>query len=290
MLKRYSDKIVVNFDPDNAGGNAAERSLQMFLDEGMHVRVLELEDGLDPDEYVKRFGAETYRTKMQTAPDCFHWLADRARKKFDTRTAEGRVQGFQFLLPVIQRIPEKLERLAVANDVAAYLGVDAGAVLEHFRKAAGERKTAAPARARPLIPAVERILIRCLLFDAEAREAVLPQLSGLRGLERLATYKVFEAVLACSAQNEPAEFARVEARLDDAGKTLLHEIAFADDMDENSARVEEALACLKALENSDLDAQRSDLRARIRTAERSGNMQEALQWTKELMRLERVGV
>jgi DNA primase len=289
MLKRYSDRVVVNFDPDNAGGNAAERSLQMFLDEGIHVRVLELENGLDPDEYVKQFGAETYRSKMESAAGCFHWLADRARKKFDTRTAEGRVQGLQLLMPVIQRIPGKLERLAVANDVAAYLGVDPGAVLEHFRKAAGDRKAAPPVRARPVIPAVERILIRCLLFDMEAREAVLPQLGAIRGLERLATHKILEAVLTCSAQGEIPEFARVEARLDDAGKTLLHEIAFADDMGGDGARVEDALACLKALETSDLDAQRSELRARIRAAEREGNLQEALHWTRELTRLEKVG-
>lgn len=289
MLKRYSDRIVVNFDPDNAGGAAAERSLQMFLEEGMRVRVLELEDGLDPDEYVKQFGAETYRKRMEDAGDCFHWLADRARKKFDVRTAEGRVQGFQFLLPAIQRIPEKLERLAVANDIAAYLGVEAGAVLEHFRKAAGERKAAPPPRARPVIPAAERMLIRCLLSDPEARAAVLPQLAGLGGLARLATRSILEAVLACAAQGEEAEFARVEARLDEAGKNLLHEIAFADDMDETSGRVEEALACLKALESSDLDAQRSELRSRIRAAERAGQMQEALLLTKELMRLEKVG-
>src|SRR5271154_5666402 len=52
-IKKYSDRIVVNFDPDAAGGNAAERSIQMLLDEGMHVRVLELGGELDPDEYVK---------------------------------------------------------------------------------------------------------------------------------------------------------------------------------------------------------------------------------------------
>ena len=60
-LQRHSDKIVVNFDPDAAGANAAERSINLLLDESMHVRIVELEGGLDPDEYCKERGAEAYR-------------------------------------------------------------------------------------------------------------------------------------------------------------------------------------------------------------------------------------
>ena len=53
-MKRHSEKIVVNFDPDAAGANAAERSINMLLDESMHVRMVELDGGLDPDEYCKQ--------------------------------------------------------------------------------------------------------------------------------------------------------------------------------------------------------------------------------------------
>jgi DNA primase len=138
-IKRHSDKIVVNFDPDPAGAKGAERSINILLDEGMHVRVLELDGGLDPDEYCQQLGAEAYAAKLAKAKNYFYWLADRARGKFDMKTAEGRVAGFQFLLPAIQRLSDKLERLAVVNDVAGYLGVDAGSVLENFRKAAAAR-------------------------------------------------------------------------------------------------------------------------------------------------------
>ncbi len=67
----------------------------MLLDEGMHVRILELDGGLDPDEYCKQRGAEAYAAKLTAAKNYFYWLADRARGKFDMRTAEGRVAGFQ---------------------------------------------------------------------------------------------------------------------------------------------------------------------------------------------------
>ncbi|MGH9657354.1 MAG: DNA primase, partial [Bryobacteraceae bacterium] len=89
-LKRHSGRLVVNFDPDTAGSNATEKSIQMLLAEGMSVRVLELDGGLDPDEYVRQRGAEAYREKLDQAKGYFYWLADRARSKFDMRTAEGR--------------------------------------------------------------------------------------------------------------------------------------------------------------------------------------------------------
>jgi hypothetical protein len=118
---------------------------------------------------------------------------------------------------------------------------------------------------------------------------VLPQLAELPVVKRLSTHRLFEAIIAAAAQGESIEFSRIEARLDDASKSLLHEVAFADDIHGSGERVEEALACLRALESTDLDAQRSELRARVKAAERSGNLQEALHWNKELMKLERSG-
>ena len=143
-LKLHSESIVVNFDPDTAGADAVEKSIKLLLDENVRVRVLELGGDLDPDEYVKASGADAYRQRLEKAPAYYHWLADRARQKFDMRTVEGRMDAFKFLAPAIQRIADRLERFAVANDVADYLGVDEKLVRDHFSKGAVEH----PAEAR----------------------------------------------------------------------------------------------------------------------------------------------
>jgi DNA primase len=287
-LRRHADRVVVNFDPDGPGAAAAERSIQIFLAEGSNVRVLELGGGLDPDEYVKEHGADVYRSDVEKAANYFHWLADRALKKFGN-SAEGRMQGFKtMLLPAIQVLPDKLERLAVADEVANFLRVDRAAVLEQFRKTGGDRRPAAAA-AKSAVPQMERILLKALLADEEARDAVLPQLAELPLLKNMSTRAVFEAMLAVSSQGQKVEFSQIEGRLDDRSKALLHEVAFADDIDGSGEPVERALACLRALEQSDLEAQRTELRARVKEAERSGNLQEALEWNKELLKLERAG-
>jgi DNA primase len=287
-IKRHSERIVVNFDADEAGVKAAERSIEILIEEGMQVRVLELEGGLDPDEYVKAQGAETYRKHVEGAPGYFYWLADRARAKFDVRTSEGRVAGLKFLLPAVQRISDKLERATVANDIANYLGVEAGLVLEYFRKAAAERREKTiPTIAEPVKP-VERILLNAVLANAEVRRSILPRLKQAPQLEQFVTRRIFQALIAAEESGAPLRVPDLQARLSEADQQLFATLLFADKEEEEEEFTEErAEACMRSLEESGRDARRAALKARIKEAERAGMLEEALRFTEELGRLER---
>jgi DNA primase len=278
-LKRHSDRIVVNFDPDTAGANAAEKSIQMLLDEGMRVKVLELGGSLDPDEYVKASGADAYRQRLEKAPAYFHWLADRARQKFDMRTVEGRMDGFKFLAPRIQSISDRLERFAVANDVADYLGVDEKLVRDHFSKGPAERS--APPK-RPQMPAIERLLLLSLLASDRARAQVIPELSALGAVDRFVSRNVFQALFAIHSDGEPFRFSDLEGRLADADRDLLSSAVFADEALEEEKAAEQAMACLRSLKSQDPRSEVAALRARIKAAERQGDLQEAMRLAQEL--------
>jgi DNA primase len=286
-MKRHSEKIVVNFDPDTAGANAAERSINMLLDESMHVRMVELDGGLDPDEYCKQRGAEAYRAKLDAAKNYFYWLADRARGKFDMRTAEGRVAGFQFLLPAIQRLSDKLERLAVVNDVAGYLGVDPGPVLENFRKAAAERREKTVRHATEPVKAVERILLNLVLVNADARSHLLPRLKRMPALAQFSTRRIFEAVFALDEAGNTVMFSDLDARLEENDRTLLASAVLADETDSEVLSLEQGEACLLTLESTQRDTERAAIKAQVRAAERDGNFSEALRLSAELSRIDR---
>ena len=191
-MKKHSERITVNFDPDTAGANAAERSIHLLLEEGLRVRILDMEGGLDPDEYVKQNGAEAYRNKLTQASGYFHWLADRARRKFDMRSSDGRIAGLHFLLPSIQRISDKLERATIAEEVASYLGVERGLVLEQFRKIAVNKGNSMDRRQSPSVPATEKLLLNALLVSADARAEVLPRLIALRVLQSFTLRPIFD--------------------------------------------------------------------------------------------------
>ena len=286
-IKRFSEKIVVNFDPDAAGANAAERSIQMLLDESMRVRVLELEGGLDPDEYVKQVGADTYRARLEKAAGYFEWLSDRARKRFDMRSAEGRIAGLQFLMPAIQRVSDRLERATIAQEVAGYLGIERGLVLDQFRKAAADRREAAPQHRGTETHALEKLLLNALLVSAAARDQVLPRLLELEITAPFATRNILTALSALDPQQADVSsvFAAVEARLSESDRDLLAKVVFADELGEESRALEQALECLKTLENQNRDLHRTSLRDKIKSAERTGDIPEALRLMQQLNEL-----
>ena len=281
-LKRHSERIVVNFDPDAAGSGAAERSIRMLLDEGMHVRVLQLDGGLDPDEYVKQRGADAYREKLDKAPGYFYWLADRARARFDTRDAEGRVAAFKFLLPSIQSIADKIERAAVANDVAGYLGIDGGLVLEQFRRAAIDRRDTKLSAPVPVLRPNEKMLLHALVSSPEVRRTILPLLREMPAFARLASQRIFQVILTLSDAQGDFQYSELEARLEEPERALLASALFADEVTEESGLLDRAHACLRTLETEERTTQRSRLRARIKEAERAGDVGEVMRLAQEL--------
>ena len=287
LLRRYSERIVVNFDPDPAGVKAAEGSIQMLLAEGMKVRVLELEGGHDPDEYIKQNGAERYRARVEKVPGYFLWLADRARASYDMRTAEGRIAGLKFLLAAIERVSDKLERASIAEEIANYLQIERGLVLESFRKAAAERREKSFAAVKELPRPVERILLNALLASPEVRRVVSPRLKAMPACEQFVTRRIFQALFAIDETQAPFRFAELEARLAEPDRELLASVAFADKPDDEEYSLEQAVECLRRLEQDDREAQRAALKARIKDAERAGMLEEALRIAEELARLER---
>jgi DNA primase len=292
VIHRHSDHVVVNFDPDRAGGDASEKAIQILLDEGVHVRVLTLDGGLDPDEYVKHNGAEAYRAKLDAAGTYFHWLADRARQKFDMRSSDGRMEAFRFLLPSVQKIGDKLERAAIANDLAGYLGVDAGLVLDQFKKAATDRRGGGglPQKAAPkqevAVAAIESILLNAAIASAEVRAEILPLLTPDL-IADFAAREIFETLRLIVESGTAVTFSGLDARLSPALRTLLHRVITADDIDDEASSLALARACLRKLESGAMKRRIDELRGRIKSAEREGRMAEALELMAELGHLEK---
>jgi len=283
VIHRHSDHVVVNFDPDKAGANASEKAIQILLDEGMHVKVLGLDGGLDPDEYVKQNGADAYRAKLDAANPYFHWLADRARQKFDMRSSDGRMEAFRFLLPSVQKIGDKLERAAIASDLAGYLGVDAGLVLEQFKKAATDRRAPAKPASKEAasIPAIERILLNAVMASEEVRGEILPLLTPDL-IAGFATREIFETARQMMESGSSVTFSGLDARLSPGIQSLLHDMVAADDISDDAITLESARACLRKLESVALRRRADDLRARVKSAEREGQVEEALSFMAEL--------
>ncbi len=285
-LKGHARRIVVNFDPDAAGNRASEKSIGLLLDEGMQVRIMELDGGLDPDEYCKERGAEAYRERLDQSKGYFYWLADGARKKFDMRTSEGKISVLQYLLPAVQKISDRLERMTIANDVAGYLSVDKSIVLDTFLRSAAGRVDNLVELPKAAVRSDERGLVNVILSTAEGRDELIDALSEME-LDTLDTRRILQAAIAAHAAGGPVTFDAVSGRLEENDRRMLAEIAFAEDPASEEFGIEWGRKCLAGLQGTAGRQRASQLKARIHDAERAGNLEEAMRLMMELNRLEK---
>jgi DNA primase len=286
-MRRHTDRVVVNFDPDPAGEKAAERSIELLIHGGLRVQVLSLGDDLDPDEYVKQNGVEMYRSRLDASPRFFHWLFDRARARFGAETMDQRLEAWKYILPSIQRIPDSIERAAVAGDAADFLSIDRAMVLDQLRKAAAAPGTAQKPLAREIAaPVRERLLLKSLLASEEARAVVLPRLATPELLDGLALRPLFEAVLAASLDGG-FSYQAVEGRLPDSHRALLAGLCLADEDMGDGEALHQALECVSELEQQSAKMQRASLKNQIKDMTRRGDHAGAMKLITQLNALER---
>jgi DNA primase len=264
LLGRFSKNVVVNFDPDTAGAKATERTLSLLVEEEFQIKVLTLEQGFDPDLYIRRKGKDAYGEAMRGSQKYFDYLIDRARSSFPIRTPEGKVKAVNYLLPHIQRVPSRIVRDELGQEIAQKLGIDSAVLRQELRHVAAQRSAAvikAPAEAQATD--AERILIRALASSRQiqpgdehfsARDGADEEFDPARqaqyafrheGLHRgLATESLVEALL--NAGSEVADVMEVDCS--DAERRMLAAILLKEEDEELTAeRLEGAVRALRRI-------------------------------------------
>jgi DNA primase len=260
LLARFTHRVVVNYDPDTAGQVATERSLTLLLEKEFDVRVLALPGGADPDKFLKEQGAEAYRKLLAQAPPYLDYLIGRARQ-MDRTTAAGKVAALNFLMPYVQRLPNRLLRSEWATRIASELRVDEPVLREALKRAANERRSEVKPRAELLTPVVkpaERQLIRMLIEAGGFREKLAHELvSGAlhRGLE---SEKILELLI--SKVGEAPDPTTLGAALEEKDRRLLFEILFETS---GEATWESAESCLSVLRSRRDEAELAVLQQKI---------------------------
>jgi DNA primase len=246
LLSRFTRRVIVNYDPDTAGQAATERSLAILLEQGAEVNVLALPGGKDPDSFIRSEGAAAYTKLLKEAPPYVDYLISRARK-MDMSTGEGKLRAVNFLMPYVQRIPDRILRSEWATRIAQQLRIEEPVLRESMRKAASERRS--EVKARPELvgrvgkPA-ERRLVQMLIEAEEFRVQLAEEIRAgelHRGLE---SERILSVLIEACATGARPDAAALALSLEDRDRRLLFEIAF-----ESAAPPtwEEAQSCLAVL-------------------------------------------
>ena len=233
LLRRFTERVVLNFDQDEAGQKAARKSLDILVEEGLKAHVVELPEGHDPDTFLKAEGADAYRRALDEAPAAMEWLIRRAAAENDIRTPEGKAAYLNALLPGLRRIESAVERAAWLPTVIQRGGLDAQAAQDELRRALASRSPAVattvpaapPPRPAVLLPA-EKHLLALVLADAEGAAEALDSLQDA-DIQGLRTARVLAAARALRARGERVTAAALESGLDEEDRRMVREVAMA---------------------------------------------------------------
>jgi len=197
-LRRFASKVVLSFDADGAGQKAAVKSGDLLVAEGFQVSVALLPEGEDPDTFVRRYGGDAYREKVEQARPYLEVVLDRAAARHNVKDPMGRVAFLNEMLAVAARIPEALARDQFADRLSHRAQVSEETIRQEIRKAAVTRQETLPDTARrasmPGVSRAERELIVGVMTTP--REAMLA-MDALEDadLEQLRTGRLFRLVL-----------------------------------------------------------------------------------------------
>jgi DNA primase len=280
LLGRYTKRLFVNFDPDTAGANAAEKSIALLIEEGFEVKVVTLEGGLDPDRFIRERGIKDYVAAIKAAKRHSDYLLDRAMQLFPSRTAEGKNKALNYLLPHIRRLPNSIARDEFASDAAQKLGIDSALVREELRQAARKRRDQVAPSSDSLNEA-ERVLFRAaacatgsrvFLHVAQALQSQPESFEGLRVTGML-------TLLCGRGALEP-----MAALPDPSHRALLAQTLFRES---GEVEVEQVEAALDSLKYRRLEALQRRVRADIAEAERRGDLAQLAVFIAEKRRVDR---
>jgi DNA primase len=189
LLKRFTSKVVLSFDPDAAGKGAAVRSSELLVAEGFQVNVAMMPAGDDPDTFIRRNGGAAYQERLRSSRPYLDYLLDQAATGHDLTRDESRREFLTRMLEVASRIPDAAARDQFADRLAHKARITEEVVRAEIRKAAVKRETSVAALARPAIAVdqvktAEKGVIWALLHTPQVGAAAVAELepADLEGL------------------------------------------------------------------------------------------------------------
>jgi len=189
LLRRYTSKVVLNFDADTAGQAAAARSGELLIADGFQVNIAVLPDGEDPDTFIRKQGAERYMEILRNSRQYLEFMLDRAAADYDFTSDDQRRKFLNQMLNVAKSIPDAATRDQFADRLAHKARVMEEVVRLEIRKAAVARRTIVEEQTLPDKPEVrtaEKGLIWAIVHEPETALKALSELDD-RDVEGLVT-------------------------------------------------------------------------------------------------------
>ena len=269
LLRRFTERVVVSYDGDAAGTSAAARSLDLLLERGLQVRVAELPEGLDPDDFLRKEGATAYGRLVEQAPGYLDFLIHHESRTRDLSRIEEKVAAVNAILPHIAKLRSPIERASWGGVLADVLRIEDGLVLQELRSSLRSAKVGIRQRPEAAEPPreAEARLVSLLLDLEQGRKRLRLQLQP-DDLEGTRVAGIVRSILRLENEGGSVDYTTLFASLEsDSDRDLLMRIAFREQAE---GRVEEVDDCLEAFRRRRLKSDGQDVQRAIEQTDPTG--------------------
>ena len=271
LLRRYTTRAYLVFDPDPAGIAAVKRCVESLLNSGLDWRVILLPDGEDPDRFLREHGPSAFADALTQSKDLMEFLLDRKVSGFDLTSPDGQADAVNAVLPLLSAVGNEITRQRYAEKLARRVSLSNDAIVRELNlQVRGRKRDTIPLTLQPRgLPSIEWKLIHLALHHPGAahrlRESVRPEELEDRTLRRIFQYAVVGPEAGHGAIPLATEQPEVQRILTQLLATDLGEY-------DGEEAIERALSdCLMRLKVRRERAKGEELRRQMEAAERAGD-------------------
>ncbi|MDO4485385.1 MAG: DNA primase [Bacillota bacterium] len=290
LIKRYTRNVILSYDADQAGQNAAMRGIDILYEEGCRAKVLKVTDGKDPDEFIKSKGRNAFRELIDSALPFGDFKLGFARAKYDMTDEQQRIDFLREAVGILQSM-KPVEADYYIKKLAQDTGISEGAIrFEYSGNNSQEKRTPVNAaensnraEAGTEIPLIEQDLIKLMLIDS--RFVQLPEDISDSAFESVIGAAIYKVIKDSDNEERPLDINRLKDMMDEdaaeafeviTGKVIpagREDIMFRD--------------CIGRLRKNKLKKKESEIITRLSMADEEENSDEIVKLTKQLMDIQK---
>ena len=286
LIGRFARKVVVNYDGDRAGVQAAKKSIEILLAEDLEVKVLVLPDGTDPDEFIRKFGVAEYQQRRAKAQPHIQFVIEQAVGGRSLHRPAEKAEAVEEVLPYIRAVRNRIQKREYFDMAMDALRIGDVALRRELWQTlrtavagsggAGERVLKRSSSVKPTV--AEQRLLALLLDNEDLRHVFLPRLESEDYLG-LPTAAIFRALLEVEREGTTLDFEVLCQKTEDdpSAAELLPMLMISDGNSSGEEADQEprmlAEKCINALRLMSVDRRISELSVEIAAAERSDDVE-----------------
>ncbi len=273
LIRRYTSNVVMVYDSDTAGQMATIRSLDIFIDEGMNVKVASLPEGFDPDSFVRKYGVEDFKSRISAAENLFDYKLRVLKSSNSIKDAEGKARICSLMLPTINRFKNAILKSEYLKKLALELKVNENALSEEIKKIKEDNTYLGINRddkTKINVHPTEKLLIKLMMEESSLIARIKGELEP-QDFQDERTARIVSLMFNLVSEGKNVEInSLVNSLSNDAASKIVCESMFLPEVPlQDKEKVVDD--CIRRMKNKKAILNRERLQQAIKTAQNSGD-------------------